>query len=242
MITTKCFVKIELLQAEHCVYTYIRDGIPFDQRQDIENISVESICTEIKQPNSKPFIISYFYRPPSSKVQWITDFSLILEKVLTDEKECIVIGDFNFDLLKTDNNSKPWLELMESMNFEQLVNDPTRVTSNSATLIDHAFSNTPINISNVTVPCYAISDHYPICITRKISSNHIKGPVHKTIAYRSMKHFNENAFLEDLSDQPWFLIDIYDDPDDSTQLFLDLFQKVLNKHAPHRKKRVNQAG
>ena len=55
-----------------------------------------------------------------------------------------------------------------------------------------------------------------------------------------MKRFNENAFLKNLSDQPWFLMDIYDDPDDSTQLFLDLFQKVLDKHAPHRKKRVKR--
>ena len=55
-----------------------------------------------------------------------------------------------------------------------------------------------------------------------------------------MKHFNEKEFLEDLTDQPWFLIDIYDDPDDSVQLFLDLFQNVLNKHAPQRKRRVKR--
>ena len=163
---------------------YTRDGIPCDQRQDLENESIESICIEIKQPNSKPFIISHFYRPPSSKVQWVKDFTLVLEKAISNEKECIVIGDFNYDILKSDNYSKSWLELMESMNFNQLVNDPTRVTSNSATLIDHVFSNTPLDISNVTVPYYAMSDHYryPFCITRKISSNHLKGPVHKMIA------------------------------------------------------------
>ena len=219
---------------------YIRDDIPCNHRNDLESTSIETLCIEIKQPNSKSFLLSYVYRPPSSKVQWIKDFTLIMEKSLPGEKECIVIGDFNFDLLKTDNYSKSWLELMESMNFAQLVKDPTRVTSNSATMIDHAFSNIPLNISCVNVPCYSISDHYPVCITRKIASNYVKGPVHKSISYRSMKTFNENEFLDDLSNQPWFLIDIYDNPDDATELFLELFQSVLNKHAPQRKRRVKR--
>ena len=83
---------------------------------------------------------------PSSKVQWVKDFTSVLEKALSNEKECIVIGNFNYDILKSDNYSKSWLELMDSMNFDQLVNDHTRVTSNSATLIDHVFSNIPLNI------------------------------------------------------------------------------------------------
>ena len=219
---------------------YIRDDIPCNHRNDLESTSIETLCIEIKQPNSKSFLLSYVYRPPSSKVQWIKDFTLIMEKSLSGEKECIVIGDFNFDLLKTDNYSKSWLELMESMTFAQLVKDPTRVTFNSATLIDHAFSNIPLNIACVNVPCYSISDHYPVCITRKVASNYVKGPVHKSISYRSMKTFNENEFLDDLSNQPWFLIDIYDNPDDATELFLELFQSVLNKHAPQRKRRVKR--
>ena len=219
---------------------YVRDELHCLQRTDLENISVESIWLEIKQPNSKSFLISYVYRPPSSKVQWVKDFTLMLDNSLSDEKECIVLGDFNFDLLKIDSPSKSWLDLMESVNFKQLVKDPTRVTLNSATLIDHAFSNTPQNMSSVTVPIYAISDHYPVCITRKVPPNYIKGPVHKIITYRSLKRFDDRQFIDELSVQPWFLIDQYDNPDDSVELFLKLFKSVLSKHAPQRKRRVKR--
>jgi hypothetical protein len=62
-----------------------------------------------------------------------------------EDKEYIVIGHFNYDILKHDNCSKSWLDLMQSVNFSQLVESPTRLTLSFATLIDHAFSNIPQN-------------------------------------------------------------------------------------------------
>jgi exonuclease III len=220
---------------------YIKDDLHCIERIDLENSSVESLWLEVKQSNSKSFLLSYVYRPPSSRVQWLEDFTNMIVNSPLDEKECIVMGDFNFDLINLDSSSKSWLEVMESVRFSQLVQTPTRVTKTSTTLIDHAFSNTPSNVSCVTVPFYAISDHYPVCLTRKISSNYNKGPVHKTITYRSMKNFDETNFLTDLSNQPWSLLELYDDsPDDSIDMFLDLFNSVLNKHAPQKTKRVKR--
>ena len=34
-----------------------------------------------------------------------------------EQKECIVLGDFNFDILKLVGSSRVWLELMESFNY-----------------------------------------------------------------------------------------------------------------------------
>ena len=33
-----------------------------------------------------------------------------------EQKECIVLGDFNFDILKLVGSSRVWLELMDSFN------------------------------------------------------------------------------------------------------------------------------
>ena len=38
-----------------------------------------------------------------------------------EQKECIVLGDFNFDKLKLVGSSRVWLELMESFNYSQFV-------------------------------------------------------------------------------------------------------------------------
>ena len=60
------------------------------------------------------------------------------------------------------------------------------------------------NVIDVYAPCYAISDHYPICLTRKLS--HCKAPEqdHKTILYRAMTHFEQDQFLLGLECQPCF--------------------------------------
>ena len=80
----------------------------------------------------------------------------------------------------------------------QIVDSPTRVTATSATIIDHAYTNKPENFVEVFVPCYAISDHYPVCLTRNLSNKNNSEPKHKTITYRSMNNFDASAFLSDL--------------------------------------------
>ena len=90
----------------------------------------------------------------------------------------------------------------------------------------------------------SISDHLPVCFTRKFSSDG-KCPVHKTIQYRNTKDFNDTTFLDDLSNQPWNTIDIFDNPNDSLNFFSDIFLSVLNTHAPLKHRRVkhsNQPG
>ena len=118
---------------------------------------------------------------------------------------------------------------------------PTRVTDTTRTLIDHAFSNVCENIAKVSVPIYAISDHFPVCLTRKITQDFDKGPLHKFIHYRDTKSFNETAFVSELENQPWSVIDIFDNASDALGFFSDIFNTVLSKHAPKKKKRVKKS-
>ena len=104
----------------------------------------------------KSFLMSEVYRPPSSTVQWLHDFNSTLDNIQLEEKECIILGDFNFDILNQNPQSKNWIETMDSANFTHLVKAPTRITNVSATLIDHAFSNVAENIVNVHVPSWLI--------------------------------------------------------------------------------------
>ena len=53
-----------------------------------------------------------------------------------------------------------------------------------------------------------------------------------------MKHFDQDQFLLDLECQPWFLLSMYDNPNDAMDFFNKHFEKVLNRHAPKKTKRV----
>jgi len=153
---------------------YIKDMIFCHRRTDLEPDNIESLWLEFKLFNTKPILLCYSYRPPSSKVEWVDLFSVSLDRSFNENKETIVLGDFNFDLLKSCINSKPWLQLMESLNFTQLVTSPTRITDRTSTLIDHVFTNKPQNITEINIPSYALSDHFPVAITRKCSHNMVK--------------------------------------------------------------------
>ena len=167
-----------------------------------------------------------------------TDFEQVLEKLYTENMEIILIRDININLLDNSSSARNWLQIIDSVNLTQLVETPTRVTATSSTLIDHAYSNRAENIVDIYVPCYAISDLYPICPTRKLSQCKASEQGHKTITYRAMKMFAQEQFLQGLECQPWVLLDFYDDPTDAMDFFNKLFENVLNRHAPKKTKRV----
>jgi len=94
-------------------------------RLDLESENIESIWLEFKFPSSKPFYICYTYRPPSVKVDWLSFSAKSLEELYNEFNEIIVLGDFNYDLIKLNPSSQKWLNLMETLNVSQLVKSPT---------------------------------------------------------------------------------------------------------------------
>ena len=81
--------------------------------------------------------------------------------------------DTNIDLANHKNkthvpgNAKKLLIILECCYLTQIFSSLTRICSTSKTLIDHAYVNNNKKFIYTAVPIYGISDHYPICITRK---------------------------------------------------------------------------
>ena len=154
---------------------------------------------EVKNNNQKPFLICYCYRPPSATSAWIEHFEETMERANLEAKEIIVLGDFNINVANECISSNSWQQVTHNFNLTQFVKKPTRITTKSETLIDHAYSNTSGKIKDVSVLVLGVSDHYPVCITRKLTKTVDTGPVHKIINYRNTKTFDEEQFLNDLA-------------------------------------------
>ena len=75
-------------------------------------------------------------------------------------------------------------------------------------------------------------------MTRKVSNSGSSESKHKTITYRCMRNFDIQEFLEELKSQPWSLLNMYENPNSALDFFFNLFETVLNKHAPKKVKRV----
>lgn len=217
---------------------YVNSKCPCWQRTDLEDESLETIWLEIKPRKQKSFLLCYVYRPPSVTSSWNDDFEHSLEAVYSEDKEIILLGDFNYNYVNNGSVNNSWNNITNAHNFTQFVDKPTRVTTTTSNIIDHIYSNRPANITNIQVPFLTLSDHFPVCFTRKCTTYNENGPLHSTIQYRSYKNFNKELFLSDLESQPWSVLDMFDDPDDVLDFFLKVFLDVMDKHLPKKERRV----
>ena len=114
-------------------------------------------------------------RDPLHLKSWTDNYEMQLDNVDSKKYEYYILGDINinFQPAKTRNkyNNMKWSNLVSKFGLKQYVSSPTRVTKKTSTLIDHIYSSVNYcgSISNAFISTLFISDHYPICCTRKIS-------------------------------------------------------------------------
>ena len=129
-----------------------------------------------------------------------------------EDKESIILGDFNCDILENNHKGQITLELNFITNlyqYQQLIDEPTRETIHSKTLIDHLYSNKKENIVLAEVSKISISDHYLIFGIKRFPS--VKGEEH-LIEFRNLKYFNEDHFLQDIISLEIFDLQCYSNP------------------------------
>ncbi len=217
------------------VACYIADGVNYKRRNDLDNIDIEIIWLEILHRYSRNVLIGFIYRPPNCNSDWFEIFSEHLEKVYDEDAEVMLLGDLNIDMLNAPESSNvtKLLHILDNVHLTQMISEPTRVTAHSKTLIDHIYVSHPQSIVHHCVPIYAVSDHYPVCVTRKI--NNQKKTV-KEISYRNMKKLDTDAFMSDMFNAPWRRVTQVSSPNKALTMWCKTYQDIINIHMPIVKK------
>ena len=224
------------------IIVYCKNEINCKRRCDLEVKELECLWLEIFPKNAKSFLIGNIYRNPNEAVIWNEIFENNLENILKEQKELYLLGDFNRDLLNLQTKTA-WLEYMEPFGLFQNVNEATRITSVSATLIDHIYCNIHDNIKSIDVPQLGLSDHFAVFLTRKPNSS-LPKKSHHTISYRSFKNFNEENFITDLQSAPWDTIKIFENINEIVEAWYSIFLDIAYSHIPikqHRVKKINNS-
>ena len=200
-------------------------GVFIDDKYDSEMIDkfslfiprvFESVTVRINISKNKFIIVCNIYRPntgPQAGVKIFNEYLVDLllrinnDPTLKYYDDLILTGDFNIDLLKanTHQDSGKYLDILLENHIFPTISKPTRISQNSASLIDH------LNVKNITdsarsgVILDSLSDHCPIfylsCINQPKSQNKPSKPKTRLI--------NENTnfkFQTLLSEQNWDLI------------------------------------
>ena len=112
---------------------------------------------------------------------------------------------------------------------------PTRVCESSETTIDLICVNNGHRVVQWEVINTPISDHSIVLCVLKSGVPKLPPCTHET---RSYKNYRKQAFVNDLRNVPWNVLDATESIDDALFLWNRLFSEVADLHAPIKRQRM----
>ena len=213
------------------IIAYIRSDIPNRRRYDIEKHienQIESLALEITIRKEKWLFLG-FYKPPKVKDKFLVEcFENVYTMFNSEFKSMYFLGDGNINLNK---KNAEFTNFMDVFGMSCVVKGPT-CFKGTPSLIDLILTDTPGRLGGSLNINTGISDFHNLIIAS--TRMHVPKSEMPVFHYRSMKHFSETNFLEELSMVPFHIISLFDDPNDSYWAFNQLYKDVIDSHAPVR--------
>ena len=226
------------------VALYVKDSIPYIVREDLEffDYEIESLFIEI---DSKVFqtpcniIIGIVYRMPDSSIDDFNDRVADILNVINKENTLFyMLEDLNIELLKCDEHrlTSSFIDILYSNNVYPLITQPTRVTQNSATLIDHILTNNFDIIGNHKkgILCTDISDHYAVAHVAGNTKNHVKDTTVLGVK-RDLCQRNVQKFIHEMQQIDWKVVMNLKETQGAYSEFNAVVTKLYNKSFPYKK-------
>ena len=210
----------------------------------------EGLLVNLKTIDNKTMGLLNIYRPPSNENRTIDDFLseffTLLTKLHSQNKNLILTGDFNIDLLDLEHFQKhaSFFDSMLNLHFTPKITFPTRFGNTHATLIDHIYCKcTTTNSSSLSgILLSDISDHCPtfIVINSKVQCK----PCTPKFIYRTIysaesdlkfKSELENVKFDDILD-----FSENGDPNSNYRIFLSTIVNLRDKYFPLKRVKFNK--
>ena len=193
----------------------------------------ETLFVELTIKNNK-VAVGVCYKPPRIPYGVFATIQESFAYITTKYQHTIISGDYNINYLEPESYPTSFFQLniTEPLGLTQVIKEPTRITSTSSTCIDLFLVSNSDNVKKwgvVDIP--GISDHCLIYMAYAIRKPKF---IPKTYTCRNFKHFSEDSFMQDINLAPWE--NIYaveeDEIDKKATIFENIFNSVLDKHAP----------
>lgn len=152
-----------------------------------------------------------------------------------------VCGDFNIDLLKSNEHAKTaeFVNTMFSLSFHPVITKPSRITLESVTLIDNICINVIDGEIEGGLLVTDISDHLPVFVVLEMNN---KLALSKSKQNPSLVRIKSPesimALKKELINYDWQRVYV-EDVNDSYNAFLDIFLTLYNTHCPVKEFRRN---
>ncbi|XP_070154026.1 uncharacterized protein [Polyergus mexicanus] len=173
------------------VVLYIRDDVKYEI---VLLKKLESNCwcaaIEVKEKLYRGIIMVIYHSPSASHGDFVRFLEDIIEELII-RGECMVIGDFNIDIMLDSFYTRKLQTTMLSLSMKQYVNKPTRITKDSKTIIDLIFANDKIEVQVMHEP--KITDHAWLKV--ELNANKFDNK-YRELSVRNYREFNIDEFIK----------------------------------------------
>ena len=210
------------------ILVYIREGVPSKELKFEFSVNMECIITEINL-HKKKWAMLGIYRPPTQdEKRFYEELGKAMDHLSDTYENFLIVGDFNNE--ESDHEISNFLD---AYGLKNLIKAATCIKSNTnPRTIDLILTNRNRSFSNTQTTETGLSDFH-LMVSTVLKSGFVKrGP--KIIHYRDYSKFDHVKFKSDLREE---LSKCYRDGS-TFDHFNGTVEKVLNKHAPLKKKSV----
>ena len=197
---------------------------------------IEAQWTEIIRPQGKNVVICNLYRPPQGTLKSALDYlNACLHKLNRGKSSLYIIGDLNIDYLnKTSAAYKSLVFFEKSNQLQQIIQETTRNTDKSSTLLDIVMTDDR-HVGKSGTMSMMLSDHQPIYVVKKKVRETRNSATFEGRSYNSL---DINSFKERMAKLE--LDDLYEmsSPEEIWLSILDHITSDLDKHCPVRKFKI----
>ena len=168
------------------VSLYLHESLQFKSKKDlITGGEINSVFVEVDKSSlntDRNIIIGLVYRPPNSSIPSFTvAFDALLDRLVAEKNTYILWGVIMLIPSGTyqQRNTDEFNDMMAEHHLYPMVNKPTRVTDNTASIVDNIYSDSMIAAKIGILSCN-ISVHFPIfCIFNNLSIKTEKPTIRK---------------------------------------------------------------
>jgi hypothetical protein len=161
----------------------------------------------------------------------------IMNNLQRNRSEVLIVGDFNLDLMKVNENQHihEYLECVTGNGFLPKITLPTRLNDRGGTLIDNMFLKLTDHMSETTAGILVnnISDHLLCFLTLDYMNVQSESTKYITVNKRdgqSMNNFKLEIANQCILDR--FNMDISGDPNENYDILNNIIVNALDKHLP----------
>ena len=185
--------------------------------------------------NTKTILLGTVYRPPRQNLKlFVNQLDDIFSFTFPTVDYCLLMGDVNIDLFNLNNLLT---DSMNAYNMAQIIDDATRVTHSTESLLDPIFVSSREEVSHSGTSDIHYSDHKLVFCDLIV---HVTKFRQKMVKIRDFKNFNLNNFLSDLLNISWHRFYYFTDIDEKVKFFTDNIINIFDYHAPLRTLRVSK--